>query len=132
MASIYHLIKSVLPTQNSLSVLTTIKPRLFFVASMQKNTLTAKTILFYKVNGSVVPATYEYDKINQVLEIQPTVPLDGNTQYQVRILSGEQGPRTTLKETSSPQPELICGIKIKLRNKSAQCLKNISMLKKFM
>ena len=101
MASIYNLIKSVLPTQNSLSVLTTIKPRLFFVASMQKNTLTAQTILFYKVNGSVVPATYRYDKINQVLEIQPTVALDTNTQYQVRILSGEQGPRTTLKETSS-------------------------------
>ena len=101
MASIYNLIKSVLPAQNSLSVLTTIKPSLFFVASMQKNTLTAKTILFYKVNGSVVPATYRYDSLNQVLEIQPTVPLDGNTQYQVRILSGEQGPRTILKETSS-------------------------------
>ena len=101
MASICNLIKGVLPAQNSLSVLTTIKPSLFFVASMQKNTLTAKTILFYKVNGSVVPATYEYDKINQVLEIQPTVALDGNTQYQVRILSGEQGPRTILKETSS-------------------------------
>ena len=101
MASICNLIKSVLPTQNSLSVLTTIKPRLFFVASMQKNTLTAQTILFYKVNGSVVPATYRYDSLNQVLEIQPTVPLDGNTQYQVRILSGEQGPRTILKETSS-------------------------------
>lgn len=101
MASIYNLIKSVLPAQNSLSVLTTIKPSLFFVASMQKNTLTAQTILFYKVNGSVVPATYRYDSLNQVLEIQPTVPLDGNTQYQVRILSGEQGPRTTLKETSS-------------------------------
>ena len=101
MASIYNLIKSVLPAQNSLSVLTTIKPSLFFVASMQKNTLTAQTILFYKVNGSVVPATYRYDSLNQVLEIQPTVPLDGNTQYQVRILSGEQGPRTILKETSS-------------------------------
>ena len=101
MASIYNLIKSVLPAQNSLSVLTTIKPSLFFVASMQKNTLTAQTILFYKVNGSVVPATYRYDSLNQVLEIQPTVALDGNTQYQVRILSGEQGPRTILKETSS-------------------------------
>lgn len=101
MASIYNLIKSVLPEQNSLSVSTTIKPSLFFVASMQADTITAQTILFYKVNGSVVPATYRYDSLNQVLEIQPTVPLDGNTQYQVRILSGEQGPRTILKETSS-------------------------------
>ena len=101
MASICNLIKSVLPTQNSLSVLTTIKPSLFFVASMQADTLTAQTILFYKVNGSVVPATYRYDSLNQVLEIQPTVPLDGYTQYQVRILSGEQGPRTILGETSS-------------------------------
>ena len=101
MASIYNLIKSVLPAQNSLSVLTTIKPSLFFVTTMQADTLTAQTILFYKVNGSVVPATYRYDSLNQVLEIQPTVPLDGNTQYQVRILSGEQGPRTILRETSS-------------------------------
>ena len=101
MASIYNLIKSVLPAQNSLSVLTTIKPSLFFVTSMQADTLTAQTILFYKVNGSVVPATYRYYFMNQVLEIQPTVALDANTQYQVRILSGEQGPRTILGETSS-------------------------------
>lgn len=101
MASIYNLIKSVLPAQNSLSVLTTIKPSLFFVASMQADTLTAQTILFYKVNGAAVPATYRYDFLNQVLEIQPATALDGNTQYQVRILSGEQGPKTLLGETSS-------------------------------
>ena len=101
MASIYNLIKSVLPAQNSLSVLTTIKPSLFFVASMQADTLTAQTILFYKVTGAAVPATYRYDFLNQVLEIQPATALDGNTQYQVRILSGEQGPKTLLGETSS-------------------------------
>lgn len=101
MAAIYNLIKAIIPIHNAVAVPVTSSVTVAFLSPMQASSLNSNTVILEVVNGAVVPAAYSYDFLSQELTIDPTLSLEGDTQYQLKILSGDAGPKTITADTSS-------------------------------
>ena len=100
MAALYNFITAVSPVHNAANVAVATIPSVTFTAAMEAASLNAKTIFLEKANGPVVPVTYQYDFLNQRVSLSPASPFKGDTQYVLRILSGELGPKTITGDTS--------------------------------
>lgn len=101
MATLYNFIRETLPSHNATAISVGSSVSVVFLSPMQAATLNSTTIILSKANGPVVAADYSYDFISQAISINPTADLEGNTQYQLKILSGETGPKTINGDTSS-------------------------------
>lgn len=101
MAALYNFITAVSPVHNAANVTVATIPSVTFTAAMEAASLNAQTIFLEKANGPVVPVTYQYDFLNQRVSLSPASPFEGDTQYVLRILSGELGPKTITGDTSS-------------------------------
>ena len=107
MAALYKFITAVSPLHNAANVAVTTIPSVTFTAPMQAASLNAQTIFLEKANGPVVPVTYHYDFLNQKVSLSPASPFEVDTQYLLRILSGELGPKTIMRETSAREYAFI-------------------------
>lgn len=101
MAALYNFITAVSPVHNAANVAVATIPSVTFTAAMEAASLNAQTIFLEKANGPVVPVTYQYDFLNQRVSLSPASPFEGDTQYVLRILSGELGPKTITGDTSA-------------------------------
>lgn len=99
MAALYPFIKAVWPNQTDGIVTVATIPSVTFTEAIEPASLNAQTIFLEKANGPVVPVTYQYDNINQRVSLSPASPFEGDTQYLIRILSGELGPKTITGDT---------------------------------
>ena len=107
MAALYKFITAVSPLHNAANVAVATIPSVTFTAPMEAASLNAQTIFLEKANGPVVPVTYHYDFLNQKVSLSPTSPFEVDTQYLLRILSGESGPKTIMRETSAREYAFI-------------------------
>ena len=107
MAALYNFITAVSPVHNADNVTVATIPSVTFTAAMEAASLNAQTIFLEKANGPVVPVTYHYDFLNQKVSLSPVSPFEVDTQYLLRILSGELGPKTIMRETSAREYAFI-------------------------
>ncbi len=101
MAALYNFITAVSPVHNAANVAVATIPSVTFAAAMEAASLNAQTIFLEKANGPVVPVTYQYNFLSQKVSLSPETALEGDTQYTLRILSGELGPKTITGDTSA-------------------------------
>ena len=107
MAALYKFITAVSPLHNAANVAVATIPSVTFTAPMEAASLNAQTIFLEKANGPDVPVTYHYDFLNQRVSLSPASPFEVDTQYLLRILSGELGPKTIMRETSAREYAFI-------------------------
>lgn len=117
-----NMVKSFAPSDGSLNVPLDTKIEIVFEKAMDANSLNSKTIYIGYEDGKV-PLMYEYESLNHVLTLTPKVKLKPETDYEIRILQRDRGPRTAFggkslieyskwfkttieKEEQVPEPEV--------------------------